>query len=258
MHSFASKPHTHRLPHVGTMPHALGLTPFPTLPHLRFFAPPADTGTGGEPKPDEQPKPDDQPEPKPGEDGKPDGGDSKKLEDLTPEELRGIITDLRRENADKRTKGRDAAADAAAAKAERDAVADAVMKALGKTPDDEPVTIESLQAALAESAGKTTASESVNTDLRRENAVLRYAAGLGANGDALLDSRGFVTKLSAVDPSDAEAVKATITAALAENSGFALVRVPGSSGGTAHTGGDTTDRAKSMREAAAKRLGVAQ
>lgn len=260
MHSHAPIAHTAAMRHTPALA-ALGLVGYPAHPHLRFFAPPADTGTGGDDpadKPGDDPadKPEDKPADKPAGD---DADKGKKLEDLSPEELRGIITDLRRENAGKRTTARDAAAEADVAKTERDAITQAVVKALGiELPGDEKPTIESLQEALAAEASKATASDSAAADLKRENAVLRYAAGLNANGDALLDSRAFVTKLSTVDPSDAEAVKAAITAALAENSGFALVRVPGSSGGTEHTGGDSTDRAKSMREAASKRLGFTQ
>lgn len=256
--------HSHRsnAPYGLTVPHYLGLTPMPTNPRLRFFATPADTGTGA---PADPPADDDANKPD-GDAGKTDppagDADKGKLDELTTEQLKGIITDLRRENAGKRTTARDATADATAAKAERDALTEAVVKALGiEVPGDEAPTIESLQVQLTEATGKATAGETAAADLQRENLVLRHAAALGANGDRLLDSNAFLKTLSAVDPSGdkaADDVSKAITDALAKDAGFALVKVPGSSGGTDHTGGDNTGRAKSMREAAAKRLGFTQ
>lgn len=50
-----------------------------------------------------------------------------------------------------------------------------------------------------------------------EVAVLRAAQAAGADGDALLDSRGFLDKVSKLDPNDPAAIKAAVTDAMTAN-----------------------------------------
>lgn len=97
------------------------------------------------------------------------------------------------------------AAAAQASAAQSDLLAK-VAQALGlpeATPD--PAAI-SAKLAAAELESRTRATEI---------AVLRAAQGLKADGDALLDSRAFLTQLKDVDPTNLEAVKAVVAAAVA-------------------------------------------
>ncbi|MFE4991418.1 hypothetical protein ACFRH4_08710 [Streptomyces mirabilis] len=57
-----------------------------------------------------------------------------------------------------------------------------------------------------------TASQSEVRQSKVEAAVLRTAARLGVDGDALLDSRSFLNSLTDVDPSDSAAVEAAVNA----------------------------------------------
>ena len=63
------------------------------------------------------------------------------------------------------------------------------------------------------------ASQRQNQAAARELAVLRAAGRLGANGDALLDSRAFLGQLEGLDPSQPEGIEAAIKAALAASPG---------------------------------------
>lgn len=157
---------------------------------------------------------------------------------MTEEQLRAALTKVRGEAADKRIKAREATAAETAAKAERDKILADVSKALGLQPGDKAPTAAELQAALDAATAKANSAGETNTALQREVAVARIAPTLGASTAKLLDSRGFLTKLSAVDPSDAEAVKAAIKAALDEDRTFAVGA--GSSGSGQHSGGDAT------------------
>lgn len=80
-------------------------------------------------------------------------------------------------------------------------------EALGlTTAQTDPATIAAqLQASQAEAKSRAV-----------ELAVLRAATRLGADGDALLDSRGFLGRIKELDPGDAEGIKAAISAAVTE------------------------------------------
>lgn len=64
-------------------------------------------------------------------------------------------------------------------------------------------------------AAKLAATEKESRSRATEIAVLRAAQAVGADGDALLDSRGFLAQLTDIDPTDIAAVKAMVTAAVA-------------------------------------------
>jgi hypothetical protein len=66
---------------------------------------------------------------------------------------------------------------------------------------------------------KLEAAERASKSAATELAVLRAAARLGADGDALLDSRQFAATLVGIDASDTEGVATAIKAALAANPG---------------------------------------
>lgn len=117
--------------------------------------------------------------------------------------------------------GEDPAAEAARLKAEN--------KTLRREAAQRRVQLQQARAALK---GKTTGkskdtskndSEDEDDDeadhpaaaLAFENAVLRLAPSLGVNADRLLDSRSFTTALAEIgDPTDREAIKTAIKAAL--------------------------------------------
>lgn len=63
------------------------------------------------------------------------------------------------------------------------------------------------------------AAQRQNKTAALELAVLRAAGRLGANGDALLDSRSFVAQLADLDPAQPQGIEAAIQAALAGSPG---------------------------------------
>lgn len=136
-----------------------------------------------------------------------------RIEDLPPGAQK-LIGDLRKENGTRRTEAADAkkAAQAAEKKAtdgdERFAKAtQAFMTALGLTPEpDEPQ--RSPEELLAEA---TTNYRNTRVEL----AVFRAAAAHGADPEALLDSRAFLTKAHALDPSG-EDFNTAIAAAISD------------------------------------------
>jgi hypothetical protein len=136
-----------------------------------------------------------------------------KVDDLPPGAQK-YIADLRKEAGTRRSEAAEAkkAADAAGKKAtatdEKFASAvEAFTKALGLTPDaDEPE--RSPEELLGEVTSKYQQS-------RIELAVYRAASAAGADPDALLDSRGFLTKAFALDPA-ADEFDTSIADAIAE------------------------------------------
>jgi len=86
-------------------------------------------------------------------------------------------------------------------------------KLLAKVAEQLGLTTETA-ADPAVIAAKLAAAENEAKSRAREIAVLRAAQALGADGDALLDSRAFLGQLADVDPGDLEAVKAAVTAAV--------------------------------------------
>lgn len=142
-------------------------------------------------------------------DGDGDGGDDKKagkavkagdwnIDDLPPGAQK-LISDLRKENGNRRTEAGEAKkrAEQAEGKAkagdERFASAtEAFMRALGLTPEpDEP------ERSPEELVGELTTKYQQKTI---ELAVYRAATAAGGDPEALLDSRGFLAKAHALDP----------------------------------------------------------
>lgn len=136
-----------------------------------------------------------------------------KVEDLPPGAQK-MIADLRKEAGTRRTeageqkKAADAAQKQAQAVDEKFASAvEAFTKALGLTPDnDEP------EKSPEERLGEITSQYKQKTV---ELAVYKAASHAGGDADALLDSRGFLTRAFAMDPG-AEDFDAQIAAAIAE------------------------------------------
>lgn len=97
---------------------------------------------------------------------------------------------------------------------------EALLKLLsGDSP--EPLTPEQLQQQLTEARTQGTTATQAAAATARELAVLRTAQRLGANGDALLDSRSFMDGVAGLDTADSAALTAAVTervnAALATN-----------------------------------------
>jgi len=115
-------------------------------------------------------------------------------------------------------------ADAGQTAAQRQEALDKVLAALGvdagssKTPDVNAITAQ-LQQAQAETRARAV-----------ELAVLRAAGRNGADGDALLDSRQFLSSLDGVDPNDATAVTEAVKAAVTANPRYALTADTASQG----------------------------
>lgn len=127
----------------------------------------------------------------------------------------------------------------------------AVLKALGMDTAPDP-------AKLTE---QLTERDTAVKLARVENLVLRTAGKAGADGDALLDSRGFAAKLASIDPDADDAgtrVDAEIKAWLVANPRYAVApaRQSGSStlpgaNGSGGPGGGEQRAAKSLGEATA-------
>ncbi|HLK78604.1 MAG TPA: hypothetical protein VKU77_33760 [Streptosporangiaceae bacterium] len=127
----------------------------------------------------------------------------------------------RRQAAEKRLTEIQSALDAD--KAERQRQMDALAVALGLKSGDQPPDPEKLAAEL-QAARDSAAADLAERDKairqsRAELAVLRAAGKHGANGDALLDSRSFMAKVSGLDPDGgdfgeqlAEAIRAAVEA----------------------------------------------
>lgn len=98
------------------------------------------------------------------------------------------------------------------AAAEREAQLAKIADALGIAP--EKPDPEKIASELA-----TTRSQAAQ--LARENAVLLAAAKVGADPNALLDSRSFADQIAAIDPADRAGIEAAIKAAVETNPRYA-------------------------------------
>jgi hypothetical protein len=145
-----------------------------------------------------------------------------------PAELQRMIVDLRRENASARTTAKANAADEA-----RAALAQDIGKALGLVQNDnKPPTPTQLTEALA-------GRDAELTQTRLEFAAYRAAGKVGADVDALLDSRAFATALGDLDPAADDfptKLDALVKTSL-DNNPRLRARVAAGASGVDHTGG---------------------
>jgi hypothetical protein len=128
---------------------------------------------------------------------------------------------------------------------------EALLKQLsGDAP--EPLTPEQLQQQLAEARTQGTTAQQAAAAAAIELSVFRTAQRLGANADALLDSRAFCDQIDAldIDPSDTQAFTAAVTervnAALAANPALRAGPTAGRSGGDMGGGGGSGDGAATI------------
>jgi hypothetical protein len=106
---------------------------------------------------------------------------------------------LRDEAAGNRVKAKEVADSLAQFKAEQEQQRQAFAKALGLAPD-EPPTVEQLTQQLAASKAQQDAEAARARQAAVELAVFRAAAAQQVDGNALLDSRAFVSALEGLDP----------------------------------------------------------
>jgi hypothetical protein len=138
------------------------------------------------------------------------------------------------------------------AKATKDRL-DAALKALGLTPDGKTDPAEQLKAAATERDKAVSRAR----DTAIELAVYKSAGKAGADPDAVLDSRGFLSSVAELDPDAADftdKVAAAIKAAVKANPKLSATAGQGAGKqGADHTGGGSnTGRPKSLREAFAR------
>lgn len=193
----------------------------PHPPFLRFNTDPAPAGGGATVT--ETPAPAAPPAPAPATtDPAP---SAEKVEDL-PEWAQRVIRDTRKEAGDYRTKAQTAADDA------QKAFADKIAVALGLKPDaaQDPAA---LTTAL-------TAEKSESIRAKRELAVFKAASSAGADPSKLLDRASFLTSIAGIDPSDGNAIKTAIEAAVTADQTLKAARAAGAS--TVETPGGTGEQ----------------
>lgn len=107
---------------------------------------------------------------------------------------------LREEAAGNRVKAKEVETTLAQFKAEQEQQRQAMAKALGFAPD-EPPTAEQLAEQLNATKAERDAQQARARQTAVELAVFRVAAAQQVDGNALLDSRAFVSALDGLDPS---------------------------------------------------------
>jgi hypothetical protein len=177
-----------------------------------------------------------------------------KVESL-PDPVAKVIREARAEAGKERTTAKENAANEA-----RQELLTTISKALG-LEGEKPPTPEELTQQLAQSTGALTSAQEEAAAARIELHVYKTAARLGANADALLDSRAFCDTIDNIDPSGKPeefnaAVEQAITQALDANPQLRMVPgVPRRGGGDFPGGPGTTGRPTSLGQAVAASLG---
>lgn len=109
-------------------------------------------------------------------------------------------------------------------------------KFLGYEKDDTPDVGElTTRAAQAAATAQATA---------RENMVLRAAAGQGANGDQLLDSKAFEKTIEGLDPTDRPGIEAAIKSWITSHPTYASAPAAAASSGSSPAGGEQRSTTK--------------
>lgn len=178
---------------------------------------------------------------------KPQGTDTSKPGISTLDDALKVIADLRKENARNRTNAKETAANEA-----RQDIAQTIAKALGLTPEadeEQPDPAAQVQALTAQIEETRTRAEQAALEL----AIYRSAAGAGANPDALLDSRAFMSAIATIDPADPEAVKTAITEAAQNNPNLRALQASGPNRIDHTPGGSSHAEPKSLTEALSAR-----
>lgn len=206
------------------------------------------SGQGGQPSGQSGSQPGSNPD-----DGRGDGGEDVKS---LPDWAQKLIGDARAEAGKARTVAKQNAAEEA-----RKQLAQDIGKALGIVEGGKAPTPEELTTQLRESQSQITTAQEDAAAARIELHVYRTAHRLGADADALLDSRSFAETIDSIDPSgktpeafNAE-VETAITKALTANPQLRAGRVPRRGGGDFAGGPGTERRPTSLHDAIAAKLG---
>lgn len=129
-----------------------------------------------------------------------------------------LIRDTRTDAATQRTRAKEHSDALAALETKSQSQLDGIAKALGLKPEE--ATPDQIMAERDAEKARAETSDARARASAVELAVFRAASGLDAKGDALLDSRSFLSRLEGMDPSadDFQArVKDAIESALAAN-----------------------------------------
>ncbi|GGV68850.1 hypothetical protein GCM10010294_25010 [Streptomyces griseoloalbus] len=173
--------------------------------------------------------------------------------DSLPEPVAKVIRDAREEAGKSRT-----VAKANAAEEARQELLATISKAVGLDAE-KPPTPEELTRQLTQSQTSLTAAQEQAASAAIELHVYKTALRLGADADALLDSRKFCDKIDSIDVSKPEAfnkeVEAAITEALDANPKLRTGLAPRRGGGDFTGGPGTQRRPTSLHDAIAAKLG---
>ncbi|RLK13320.1 hypothetical protein DER29_4338 [Micromonospora sp. M71_S20] len=146
------------------------------------------------------------------------------------------------------------------AKAEKKAAEErvaAILQAAGLTPDGKTDPAEQLKAAAAERDKAVARARDTAVEL----AVYKRAGKAGADPDAVLDSRGFLSSVAELDPDAADfgdKVTAAIKTAVKANPKLAATTAgqgPGKQGADHTGGGGDKSKPKTLHDAVAAKLG---
>lgn len=174
--------------------------------------------------------------------------------DSLPADVAKVIKDARDEAGKSRT-----VAKANAAEEARQELLSTISKALG-VEGDKPPTPEELTRQLTESQTSLSVAQEQAASAAIELHVYKTALRLGADADALLDSRSFCDRIDSIDPSGKPeefntAVEKAITEALDANPKLRTGLVPRRGGGDFTGGPGTRQRPTSLHDAIAARMG---
>lgn len=170
-----------------------------------------------------------------------------------PDAARAEIERLRKENARDRTTAKETAAQEA-----RESLVKEFGKILGYETDDTQGQAPDVDRVRADLEAQKAAAQEARLSLSVYQAAADPA--VGANANALLDSRAFLDSVKDLDPSDGEAITKAIRAAVEKNPHLAATPTrqtpPGRSGGEVPGGqGTNRPRATTLSEALGARYG---
>lgn len=131
--------------------------------------------------------------------------------DSLPADVAKVIRDAREEAGKARTVAKQNAADEA-----RKELLATISKAVGLDDGETPPTPEELTRQLTQSQSALTTAQEQAASAAIELHVYRTAHRLGADADALLDSRQFCDAVDELDPSDPKAFNAAVEKAINE------------------------------------------
>jgi len=175
-----------------------------------------------------------------------------KVESLPPDVAK-VIKEAREEAGKSRVVAKQNAANEA-----RQELLETIAKAVG-IEADKPPTPEQLTQQLTESRTALQQAEQRAVSAEIELHVYKTAVRLGADADALLDSRSFCDRIDSIDVSKPEnfnsEVEAAITEAIDANPMLRAGRAPRRGGGDFTGGPGASKRPTSLHDAIAARLG---